>query len=247
MVRLLDSWDGRYDFLGADGEVFYLLTTQSAPLGRIIAVSPECTGACGNWREVVPEASVAIASAALIGGRLVVEYVQDAHAELRLYKLDGEPAADVQLPGQGSVAGFPGTPDDPETFLVLHGLHDTPRTIWRLDTATGEAQSSCVPAGRMSMPDRFVTRQVFYTSRDGTRVPMYIVHRKDLVLGRAAADGALWLRWLQRVADAGLFGGTHGLDRSRWRLRTGQSARWRRVRRGLASGRHKAQQAERLR
>jgi prolyl oligopeptidase len=179
LVRLLDRWDGRYEFLGAVGEVFYLLTTQSAPRGRIILVSlaaPEPN----NWREVVPESSAAIASAALIGGRLVVEYVQDAHAVLRLHDLDGEALAIQDLPGQGSVTGFPGTPDLPETFLSFTDF-TTPRTVLKLDTATGTL--SPVAAGAPPVDaDSFVTRQVFYTSRDGTRVPMHIVHRKDLVL-----------------------------------------------------------------
>jgi prolyl oligopeptidase len=179
LVRLLDRWDGRYEFLGAVGEVFYLLTTQSAPRGRIIVVSlaaPEP----GNWREVVPESSAAIASAALIGGRLVLEYVQDAHAVLRLYNLEGKALAIGELPGQGSVTGFPGTPDDPETFLSYTDF-STPRTVLKLDTASGTL--SAVAAGKPAVAaDRFVTRQVFYTSRDGTRVPMHIVHRKDLVL-----------------------------------------------------------------
>ncbi|MEZ5561540.1 MAG: prolyl oligopeptidase family serine peptidase [Gammaproteobacteria bacterium] len=177
-IRLLDRWDGRYEFLGAVGEVFYFLSTQSAPLGQIIAVSLSAPEP-GNWRVVVPEAPSAIASAALIGGRLVVEYVQDAHAELRLYKLDGSPGAVVQLPGQGSVTGFPGTPDDPETFLSWTDF-TTPRTVMRLDAMTGaltplRADQQLVDAGR------YLARQVFYTSRDGTRVPMHIVHRKDLV------------------------------------------------------------------
>ena len=178
VIRLLDRWDGLYDFLGADGELLYFLTTQSAPLGRIIALrlsAPEPA----SWREVVPEASTAIASAALIGAHLVIEYVQDAHADVRLYKLNGEPGAALKLPGQGSVSGFPGTPDDPETFYSYTDF-TTPRTIWRLDTATGAV--SPLRASRPDIePDRFTTRQVFYSSRDGTRVPMYIVHRKDLV------------------------------------------------------------------
>lgn len=179
VIRLLDRWDGRYDFLGAEGEEFYFLSTQSAPLGRIIAVSlnaPEPD----NWREVVPEASAAIASAALIGGRLVIEYVRDAHAELRLFFLNGEAGAELQLPGQGSVTGFPGTPDNPETFWSYTDF-TTPRALWRLNTQTGAV--SALRASRQDIDaDRFTTRQVFYTSRDGTRVPMYIVHRKDLAL-----------------------------------------------------------------
>ena len=97
-----------------------------------------------------------------------------------LYNLDGAPAGTVQLPGQGSVTGFPGTPDDPETFLSWTDF-TTPRTVLRLDTATGAL--SPLRADRQAIDaHRFVTRQVFYSSRDGTRVPMHIVHRKDLVL-----------------------------------------------------------------
>ena len=168
LVRLLDRWDGRYEFLGAVGEVFYLLTTQSAPRGRIIAVSlaaPEP----GNWREVVPESSAAIASAALIGGRLVLEYVQDAHAVLRLYKLEGKALAIGELPGQGSVTGFPGTPDDPETFLAYTDF-STPRTVLRLDTATGTL--SPVAAGKPAVAaDRFqitITRLDDRTEEDAS-------------------------------------------------------------------------------
>jgi prolyl oligopeptidase len=179
VVRLLDRWDGRYDFLGAESDEFYFLSTHSAPLGWIIAVSLNAPEP-GNWREVVPETSAAIASAALIGGRLVIEYVQDAHAELRLFSLNGEPAAELKLPGQGSVTGFPGTPDNPETFWSYTDF-TTPRAIWRLNTETGAVTP--MRASQQGIdPDRFTTRQVFYTSRDGTRVPLYIVHRKDLVL-----------------------------------------------------------------
>lgn len=179
VTRLLDRWDGRYDFLGAVGEQFYFLTTQSAPLGRIIAVRLDAPEPA-HWREVIPEASAAIDSAALIGGRLVIEYVRDVHAELQLFELDGSHVAVVELPGQGSVAGLGGTPDDPETFFSYTDF-TTPRAIWRLDTPT--AAVSALRASRQFIDaDRFTTRQVFYTSRDGTRVPMYLVHRKSLVL-----------------------------------------------------------------
>jgi prolyl oligopeptidase len=178
LVRLLDRWDGRYEFLGAQGEVFYFLTTQSAPRGRIIAVSLDAPEP-EHWREVVPESSAAIASAALIGGRLVLEYVQDAHAEVRLYKTNGEPAGIVDLPGQGSVTGFPGTPENPQTFFAYTDF-TTPRAVYRLDTASGSVTP--LPAGNPAVdPARYLARQVFYTSRDGTRVPMYLVHRRDLV------------------------------------------------------------------
>ncbi len=178
VIRLLDRWDGRYDFLGAVGEQFYFLTTQSASHGRIIAVRLDAPEPA-HWREVVPEASAAIDSAALIGGRLVIEYVRDAHAELQLFELDGSHVTTVELPGQGSVAGLDGTPDDPETFFSYTDF-TTPRAIWRLDTATA-AVSALLASRQLVDASRFTTRQVFYSSRDGTRVPMYLVHRKDLV------------------------------------------------------------------
>ncbi len=177
VVKLLDAWDARYEFLGADGETFYFLTTHLAPRGRVIAISLAAPGA-GQWREVIPQGADAIEAVALIGGRLVVQYIQDVRAALRVVSLDGRATADVPLPGQGSVAGLRGVPADPEAFLTYTDF-TVARRVYRLDvqsavlTATGAAVKS-VEAGR------YVSEQVFYLSRDGTRVPMTIVRRRDV-------------------------------------------------------------------
>ena len=177
VVKLLDAWDARYEFLGAVGDTFYFQTTHLAPRGRVIAVALAAPTA-GHWREVVPQDADAIEAAAVVGGRLVVQYIQDVHSRLRLFALDGAAAADVRLPGQGTVAGLRGVPADPEALLTYTDF-TVPRRVYRLDvqsavlTATGAA-------ARGVDPDSYVSEQVFYTSRDGTRVPMMIVRRRDV-------------------------------------------------------------------
>ncbi|MEO8445161.1 MAG: prolyl oligopeptidase family serine peptidase [Gammaproteobacteria bacterium] len=177
VVRLLDAWDARYEFLGAVGDAFYLLTTNGAPRGRVIAVDlavPEPA----RWREVVPQDTDAIESAALIGGRLVVQYISDVHAKLRIVRLDGSGASDVQLPGKGTVSGLYGLPDDPEGYLSYTDF-TTPRRVYRLDARSG----AVTPTGAKSRgvdSAVYVSEQVFYASRDGTRVPMTIVRRRDV-------------------------------------------------------------------
>jgi prolyl oligopeptidase len=176
VVKLIDAWDGRYEFLGNDGATFYLLTTSSAPRGRIVAVDlkePDPR----NWRVVVPEGADVIDAAGLIGDRLVVQSIHDVSARIRLYDLDGGQATDVTLPGQGTVAGLRGIPTDPEAFLSYTDF-TSPRRVYRLDVRTGLLSPSG-PAGDLPDPSRYVSQQVFYSSRDGTRVPMTIVRRRD--------------------------------------------------------------------
>lgn len=177
VVRLVDSWDARYEFLGADGDTFYLLTTSEAPRGRIIAIDLDSPGR-QHWRVVVPEAPDVIEAAALIGGRLVVQYIHDVSARLRLYELDGTPAPEVRLPGQGTLAGLRGVPADPEAFLSYTDF-TSPRRVYRLDVRSG-ALTPSGPAARLPEAGRYVSQQVFYSSRDGTRVPMTIVRRRDV-------------------------------------------------------------------
>ncbi len=177
VVKLLDAWDARYEFLGADGDTFYFLTTSDAPRGRVIAVDLDAPAA-SHWREVVPQDADAIEAAALIGGRIVVQYIRDVRARLRIFALDGASVADVRLPGQGSVAGLKGVPADPEAFLTYTDF-TVPRRVYRLDVQSA-ALTPVGPAPNAPDPGRFVTEQVFYASRDGTRVPMTIVRRRDV-------------------------------------------------------------------
>ena len=175
--RLLDAWDARYDFIGAAGEEFYFLTTNGADRGRVIAVDLAAPKPA-HWREVVPQATGVIEAAALVGDRVVVQSIEDVHSRLRLYGLDGTAMGEVTLQGQGTVTGLRGEPGDPEAFLTYTDF-TRPRSLYRLDVRTGSlASAGRIPAG--PDPGRFVSEQVFYPSRDGTRVPMTLVRRSDV-------------------------------------------------------------------
>jgi prolyl oligopeptidase len=174
--RLFGDWDALYTVLGNVGDLFYVLTTRDAPRGRVIAVDAR-DSAPDRWRTLVPEGEAAIAEASLVGGRLIVSYVRDARSEARVFALDGALVADVTLPGPGSLAGFGGEFDAPETFFSYTD-YLRPTQIWRLETATGRTTLLRAPPLAFDA-DRFVTEQFFYTSRDGTRVPMFVTRRRD--------------------------------------------------------------------
>jgi prolyl oligopeptidase len=176
--RLFGEWDARYTVLGSEGDRAYVQTTESAPRGRIIAVdiqNPERAG----WKELVPQRELALDEASFVGGRLLVRYVRDAHGVAQIFDRDGKLVTDVPLPGLGTVGGFGGSASDTETFFsytdflspgkVLRlDLRDNAVSVWREPKLAADVSS-------------YVTRQEFYTSRDGTRVPMFITHRRDLV------------------------------------------------------------------
>ena len=173
---LFAEWDALYIFIGSKGDELYFQTTNGAPRGRVIAVDarrPEPAA----WRTIVPQSDLAIEESSYVGGRIVVRYVQDAHSAVRLFETGGRLAGEVQLPGLGTVTGFHGEGNDPETFFSYTD-YVTPPQILRIDVqrnAVTPWRTPRVPAST----DVYVTEQVFYTSRDGTRVPMFITRRKD--------------------------------------------------------------------
>jgi len=166
---------------GSQGSEFYFRTNNGAPRGKLIAIDVEHPEP-DDWREIIPEAKDVLSQASLIGGRVVGEYMQDAWSLVRIYDTDGIHLSTVDLPGIGSASGFGGRADDPETFFRYES-YDTPDTINRLNVVTGEVnvfKSADVDFDS----DDYVVEQVFYTSKDNTRVPMFISHHKDVV-----ADG----------------------------------------------------------
>jgi prolyl oligopeptidase len=177
-IRLLDNWDARYDFLGNDGERFFFQTTLDAPLGRIVAIDLE-RPAPADWQTIVPEAAEAISSASLVGQTLIIQYIVDAHATAQTFNLSGDSTGEIVLPGKGTIEGFGGRAGDVETFFSYTDFA-TPISIYRYDLKSGQSTTINAPAVEIDT-SVFTTKQVFYKSKDGTRVPMYIVHRKDLV------------------------------------------------------------------
>jgi len=176
-VEIVGAFDNEYAFLGNDGPVLYFKTDLEAPKGRLIAIDLRAP-ARDRWRTLVPEATEAIRGADLAGDSFVVTYLKDAVTEVRLYRTDGKHVRDVAFPGLGTASGFEGKRDATEVFYSWTSF-STPPSVYRYDLASGASTLWRQPKLAFK-PDDYVVRQVFYTSKDGTRVPMFIAHRRDV-------------------------------------------------------------------
>jgi prolyl oligopeptidase len=176
-IRLLDEADAHYAFLGNAGQVFYFLTNLDAPHGRIIAIdldhpAREC------WQEILPPQADVMAFAMLVNDHFAVVFMHDAQHRLQLYRRDGVFVRSIELPMPGSIVGLSGKCDDSEMFVGVQSfLH--PTTIFHYDFTAG----ALTPFHRSPLAfdaSRYETQQVFYTSTDGVRVPMFLTHKKGL-------------------------------------------------------------------
>ena len=179
VVELLTGFEAEYLFVGNEGSQFYFLTDHQAPMRRLIAIDVERPKP-ENWQEVVPEAEVVAQSVNLVGSHFLISYLKDAQSVVKVYGLDGGWIRDVEFPGIGSASGFAGRPDDPETFYSFQNF-TTPSTIFQYNAETGKSQVF-KQAEVAFDPSQFETRQVFFESKDGTRVPMFITVKKGLKL-----------------------------------------------------------------
>ena len=175
--QLLWKNDARWTFVGNVGPVLYFTTTLGAPNARVVAIDLRRPAAP---RTIVPESKFALQSASAIGHRFVVSYLVDAHSAVRVFDYQGRAIRDVALPGLGSATGFDGFATDRTTFYVYSGW-TTPPTIYRYDVVTGKSTVYRKPRIDFD-PSQYSTEEVFYASKDGTRVPMMISSRKDLEL-----------------------------------------------------------------
>ena len=175
---LFYAWDALYDFIGSQDDRLYFLTTKNAPHRRIIEVDARQSAAT-VWPTILPEQNTALDSAAYIGGKIVAKYVEDAHSVARIYDAEGKPLGDVALPGLGDVTGFEGDATDSETFFSYTD-YLTPTQVYRYDVRANTSTLWRKPKIDATT-DQYVTDQVFYNSKDGTRIPMFITHRRDMV------------------------------------------------------------------
>jgi prolyl oligopeptidase len=174
--RVFSKWDALYTFIGSRGNDLFFQTTKDAPLGRIIAV--DASNPQSPQRTVVPESDLALEAWSYVGGRLILSYVKDAHSLVRLYERDGRLVGEVKLPSLGHVAGFTGDGDDRESFFSYTD-YLAPGSVFRYDPAANASAPWRVPSIPAST-EEFMTEQVFYESKDGTRVPMFITRRRDM-------------------------------------------------------------------
>jgi len=175
--RLLDAFDASYGFVGNSGPTFFFQTDNGAPRSRIVAVDIRHPAQAG-WQEVVPQASDVIEGSQIVHNTFVVRYLHDAYSQLRLFALDGKSAGEVALPTLGSIVQVTGEPADTEMFYAFTSFL-YPTTIFRHDFLTG--QSTVFKAPELSFDaSQYETTQVFYRSKDGTRVPMFLTYKRGM-------------------------------------------------------------------
>ena len=176
-TTIIEGFDFDYALVGNIGNDLYFRTNNGAPKNKLIVIDAESPEP-ENWREIIAEADDVLDGVNLVGGRIVAEYMQDAWSVVKIFDLSGEEVASVNLPGIGTASGFNGKVGDPETFFSYSSFN-TPATISRLDVSTGEVEVFKAPDVAFN-PDDYIVEQVFYESKDGTRVPMFISHLKSV-------------------------------------------------------------------
>jgi prolyl oligopeptidase len=181
-VTLFAGFTAAYHFIDGDGGRLYFQTDEAAPRGRVIAVDP--ADLSRPPVEVVPESPDTLAFSGIVAHRLVLGYLHDASSRVALASLDGTPEGEVALPEIGTVAQVTGDPDDRELFLAFTSF-TYPPAVYRYDFDARTLAPFGAPPSRQVDPSAYETRQVWYPSKDGTRVSMFLVHRKGLAL-----DGA---------------------------------------------------------
>ena len=179
VATLLGDFDASYGFIDNDGPVFWFMTDNAAPRSRVVAIDTRQPQPA-HWKEIVPQAQQTLTGASIVNQQLVVEYLSDARSQVKVFDLHGKPLREVALPGIGSASGFGGKRGDTETFYE-YGSFTTPKSIYRYDMKTGKSSLYRQPKVDFD-PSAFDVRQQFFTSRDGTKVPMFIVSKKGLKL-----------------------------------------------------------------
>ena len=179
VVKLLDDFDAQYQFIDNDGPVFWFKTDLDTPRSRLIAIDtrkPERS----NWKTIVPQAAETMTNANVVDDKFLVEYLKDAQTEVRVYDLQGKFLRDVDLPGIGTAPGFSGKRKDKETFYAFTSF-TVPTTIYRYDPEKGASAIFRQPKVDFD-PSRYETKQIFYQSKDGTRIPMFLTYKKGMKL-----------------------------------------------------------------
>lgn len=179
LTYLIDNFENEYSYIGNDDNVLYFKSDFDAPKKCILAIDLE-NPAKTNWKTIVPESAEAMISAGMVGNYIVAEYLKDAKTQVKLFNTDGTLHQEVNFPGIGSASGFGGKRDSTETFYSFSSFNRPP-SVYRYDPALGESQ--LIRDADVDFDgDDFEVSQIFYSSKDGTNVPMFLAHKKGLTL-----------------------------------------------------------------
>ena len=177
-VDLIENFDNEYSFIGNDGAVFYFQTDLNAPRKRVIAIDTRKPVDPKEFKELIPESKETLVGVNIVANQFVTTYLKDAKTQVKLFRLDGSFVREVDFPGIGSAAGFGGRREDTETFYSFSSFA-TPSSIFRYDMLTGKSTLFRQTKVKFN-PDDYLVEQVFFKSKDGTRVPMFLAYKKGL-------------------------------------------------------------------
>jgi prolyl oligopeptidase len=179
VVELINQFKADYSFVENDDHIFYFRTDLNAPRGRLIAIDTKKVDP-QNWQEIIPQSTEKLESVSILNNQFVAEYLKDARSQIKIFDLTGNFVRELKLPGIGSAGGFDGKRHDTETFYSFTSFN-TPNTIYRYNMVTGKSEIFRQPKVDFN-PSDYETKQVFYKSKDGTQVPMFITYKKGIQL-----------------------------------------------------------------
>jgi prolyl oligopeptidase len=188
VVPIVDEFVAQFDVIGNRGPVFLARTDLEAPRRRVIAIDPRLKVGRSGWKTLVPETAYPLEEAALAGGRIFAGYLVDVKSRVDVYSLDGVRECELALPGVGTAASFAGREDGDELFYQFSSQL-MPATVYRYDVRA-KTQAPFEPPPAVFDAGAYETTQVFFTSKDGTRVPMFVTARKGL---RKDGSNPVWL------------------------------------------------------
>ena len=178
LVPVFDKWDGRYDLIGEHDDELFFTSTANAPRGKVIKV--DFDGGVKATETVIESTSDTLSSVSLLGEKLFAQYLKDVKGQVSVFDLNGKKIDEIAFNDIGSVSGFYGSKNADTTFYKLTGFTN-PGQVFAYDVKSGESSLfKSIDTGVNY--DDYETKQIFYTSKDGTKVPMFIVHKKGLKL-----------------------------------------------------------------
>ena len=179
LIPVITNFDNNHGVIDNDGTRLIIQTNLNAPNDRIVEVNvtmpqPE------NWKDIVAETAEPIDGIGTIGHKLIVSYLKDAKSVVKQFDNHGKIEREIELPGIGTAGGFNGRAEDLEVYYSFTSF-TTPQTIYKYEPASGKSTLYAQPKVDFD-PSLYETKQVFYTSKDGTKIPMFIVHKKGIEL-----------------------------------------------------------------
>lgn len=179
ILSVFDKFDAQYSVVENEKDNFLVTTNNNAPHSKLIMVNPYKPEE-QNWKEIIPESKNVLQSISYVGGKLIANYLKDANSHITVNTLQGEKLYDLELPSVGSAYGFGGKKDETEVFYTFTSF-TFPATIFRYDIENNSTELFRKSDIKFN-PDEYETKQVFYKSKDGTEIPLFITHKKGLTL-----------------------------------------------------------------